>query len=262
MCEVLGVSPSGYYAWRRRGQSARAEADEALLTRIRAIHARSRGTYGSPRVHAELHAQGVCCSRKRVARLMRADGLSGVRQPRRDRVVAPNHLNRDFTAQAPNRVWLSDFSYIRTWEGWLFLAVVLDLFSRKVVGWAMGNHPTDALTRQALQMALRQRRPTLDLLVHHSDQGPQYTSHTYLKPLVVGQAVLSMSRTGDCFDNAPIESFFATLKTELTHRTPFLTRTQARAEIFDYLETFYNPVRRHSSLDYRSPDDFERSHAD
>jgi len=269
MCRVLSVSPSGYYAWRRRTPSVRAQANTQLLDRIRAIHQASRGTYGSPRVQAELRAQGMVCNHKRVERLMRLDGLCGIRRHRRvvttraasDGLVAPNHLNRNFTAAAPNRVWLTDITYIPTHQGWLFLAAVLDLFSRKVVGWHMDTHLTADLALQALRMALLHRRP-LPGLLHHSDRGAQYTSRVYLRPLALAQATLSMSRRGNCHDNAPMESFFATLKTELIHRSTFLTRDQARAAIFDYLETFYNPVRRHSSLGYLSPNDFERSFAD
>lgn len=270
MCEVLQVSTSGYYAWRRRLPSQRTQANGCLLEHIRAIHHASRETYGSRRVHAELRAQGVVCNRKRVERLMRVHGVRVTLRQRHttttraaaDGLVVPNRLNRHFRPPAANHTWLTDITYVHTQQGWLYLAVVLDLFSRKVVGWQMSDHLDERLTRDALQMALHQRQPLPGHLLHHSDRGAQYTSRHYLRDLVAFQATLSMSRRGNCYDNAPIESFFATLKTELIHRTVFLTREQARADIFDYLETFYNRVRRHSSLHYLSPDEFERTFAD
>jgi putative transposase len=270
MCQVLAVSSSGYYAWRARPPSQRAHANRCLLEPIRAIHQASRQTYGARRVHAALRAQGIHCNHKRVERLMRAAGLRVTLRRRhktttraaRNGLVVPNRLNRDFSAPAPNRVWLADITYIHTQQGWLYLAVILGMFSRKIVGWQMSDHIDERLTQDALLMALHQRQPLPGHLLHHSDRGAQYTSRHYLHPLLALQATLSMSRTGNCYDNAPMESFFATLKTELIHRTVFLTRHQARAAIFAYIEIFYNRVRRHSSLHYLSPDEFERAFAD
>lgn len=270
MCHVLGVSPSGYYAWRERVPSPRAQANARLLQHICAIYQASRATYGSRRVHAQLRAQGIHCNHKRVERLMRAHGLRVTlrqRHPTTTRaapngLVVPNRLNRDFSSAAPNRLWLADITYIQTQQGWLYLAVVLDLFSPKIVGWQMSDRINEGLTLDALQMALQQRQPLPGHLLHHSDRGAQYTSRRYLHDLVSHQFTLSMSRSGNCYDNAPMESFFATLKTELIHRSVFLTRAQARADIFAYIETFYNRVRRHSSLHYLSPDEFEHAFAD
>ena len=271
MSEVLAVSPTGYYEWRRRQPSARAQRNAALLERIRAVHTHSRGTYGSPRVHAELRAQGVVCNRKRVARLMRQHGICSCRGQRRRRTlttqsqhgqpVAPNHLARDFTAEGPNRKWLADITYIPTRQGWLYLAVVLDLFSRQVVGWAMDTSLHAPLAERALDMALARRHVLPGQLLHHSDRGVQYVSTTYQAMLKACAALVSMSRVANCLDNAPPESFFGTLKSELIHRHDYLTRDHARADIFWFIECFYNSVRRHSSLGYLSPVDFERLHA-
>lgn len=264
MCRVLGVSPSGYYAWRGRTPSARAQADAALSGRVRAIHARSRGTYGVPRLRAELAAEGTRVSRKRVARLMRAAGLVGVsrrkafhttvRNP--DACPAPDLVERDFTAPAPDRLWVADITYIPTWTGFLYLAVVVDAFSRRVVGWAMALHLRTELVLAALEMALRQRRP--ESVIHHSDHGCQYTSIAFGRRCREAGVRPSMGSVGDAYDNALCESFFATLECELLDRMIFKTQAEARMAVFDFIEGFYNPHRRHSSIDYLSPMDYER----
>jgi putative transposase len=265
MCRLLGVSPSGYYAWRKRPPSARARADAALTTTIRAIHANSRGTYGAPRVHAELgDAHGVRCGRKRVARLMRTDGLAGacrrrsVRTTRRDTAasVSDDLVKRAFTAPAPDRLWLADITYLPTWQGFLYLAVVLDACTRRVVGWSMADHLRAELVVDALQMALWQRRPTAGA-IHHSDHGSQYTSWAFGQRLREAGLLGSMGSIGDCFDNGLAESFFATLQTELLDRHTWTTREQLANAVFAYLEGFYNPRRRHSALNYLSPADYE-----
>lgn len=263
MCDVLGVSRSGYYAWRCRKPSRREEANRLLKGLIRLIHKRSRAIYGYRRVHAVLRKERVV-GRNRVARLMRQEGLVGRRrrryrvttQSRHNHPIAPNRLARDFTSTAPNEKWVSDITYIPTDEGWLYLAVVLDLFSRMVVGWAMATYLDDRLTRDALKMALARRQPTGDFL-HHSDRGSQYASSGYRRLLAARQATASMSRSGNVYDNAPMESFFASLKSEWTHHHHFQTRQQARSAIFDYIELFYNRQRLHSALDYLSPRQFE-----
>ena len=268
LCRVLGVARSGYYAWRRRPTSRRAEANRQLAAQIQQVHAASRRTDGSPRVHAELRAQGTCCSAKRVARLMRLGGIRACR-PRRQRrttdsrhtlPVAANLLDRAFGAPAANTKWAADITYVETGEGWLYLAVILDLFSRRVVGWAMQATRARALVLDALQMALQQRRPRAPL-VHHSDRGSQYASGDYQGHLAAAGIQCSMSDPGDCFDNAPVESFFGTLKTELVYQQRFATRHEARQAIFDYVEVFYNRQRRHSALGYVSPVAFEARHA-
>ena len=265
MCGVLGVGRSGYYAWQRRSPSTRAQANQTLVELIRVEHQASRKTYGSPRIQIALQRKGVACGRHRVARLMRQHGIyvhrrhkahpvTTQRQP--GVVPAPNRLNQDFSAPAPNRKWVSDFTYIETGEGSLYLAVVLDLFSRRVIGWAMSETMDTALVEAALRMALLGRRPEAGLL-HHSDQGRQYTSAAYLNCLTAASSQLSMSRVGNCYDNAVMESFFGTLKTECV-TGPFLTRTQARTTIFEYMEVWYNRQRLHSTLGYFSPVDFEK----
>jgi transposase InsO family protein len=265
MCRALRVGRSGYYAWRRRSPSTRAQANQALVVLIRAEHRASRQTYGSPRIQAALRRKGVTCGRHRVAHLMRQDGLCA--RPRRKGhpvttqrqpgvVPASNRLNQDFSASAPNRKWVSDFTYIETGEGWLYLAVILDLFSRRVIGWAMSETMDTVLVESALRMALLSRQPEAGLL-HHSDQGCQYTSAAYLDCLNTALTQISMSRVGNCYDNAVIESFFGTLKTECV-TGPFLTRAQARTTIFEYMEVWYNRQRLHSSLGYYSPVDFEQ----
>ena len=259
MCHVLQVAPSGYYAWRQRQPSRRARANLELLEHIRAIHQRSRATYGAPRVHAELHANQHRVSRKRVARLMRSAGLVG-RPPRRFRrtTVADRHapaadlVQRQFTATAPDQIWFGDITYIRTWEGWLYLAVLLDAYSRKVVGWAMADHLRTELASGALQMALATRRPKPGL-IHHTDRGVQYTSATYRAVLAAQHVRQSVGKPGTCWDNAVAESFFATLKNELVHRQTWPTHRHARQAIFEFIAGWYNQHRRHSALGYRSP---------
>jgi putative transposase len=261
MCEVLGVSRSGYYDWSSRPESARAVEDRAVAAEIRTAHEDSRGRYGSPRVHAALRGHGRRIGRKRVARLMRGMGLSARRKRRFRRTtdsahaypVAPNLLERDFTANAPDRVWLADLTYIWTAEGWLYLAVVLDLFSRRVVGWAMADHLGHELALAALDMAIARSRPAPGL-THHSDRGVQFAAREYRKRLQQHGMLCSMSRKGDCWDNAPMESFYATLKGELVEQRDYLTRDEARADIFQFLEGWYNRRRLHSALGYITPE--------
>lgn len=265
MCRVLEVSRSGYHDWLRRPESPRRRANRRLLVEIRAIHRGKRRVYGSPRVHRELRKQGIACSRNRVARLMR-DHEIRAKQIRRFRPVtthsrhelpvAENVLQRKFTASAPNQAWTTDITYIPTREGWLYLAVVMDLFSRMVVGWDMGSDLSRHLTIRALQMALTRRRPPSGLL-HHSDRGSQYASHDYQDLLKAQGIVCSMSRKGDCYDNAVTESFFHTLKTEQVHHEDYPTRAAAQCDLFEYIEVFYNRQRLHSFLDYRTPAEFE-----
>jgi putative transposase len=264
MCRVLEVSTSGYYAWRKRPMSGRARADAELSLRIQAIHQRSRATYGAPRIHAELAADGIRVGRKRVARLMDAAGLHGVSRRKwvtttvRDRAArpAPDLVERNFTATGPNRLWVADITYVPTWAGFLYLAVVLDAFSRRVVGWAMETHLRTELVLAALNMALGQRRPAE--VIHHSDQGTQYTSIAFGMRCQEAGVRPSMGSVGDCFDNAMCESFFATLECELLERRRFKTQAEARMAIFDFIEGWYNPHRRHSALDYHSPINYER----
>lgn len=264
MCAAMGVSRSGYYAWRKRRPSARELANRQLLAAIRAVYEANRQVYGYRRVYRALVAKQVACSRNRVARLMRQAGLRARRyrryhvttQSRHRRPVAPNLLARRFTAPAPNRKWVSDITYVRTFQGWLYLAVVLDLFSRHVVGWAMEPYLNDRLTLKALQMAFSRRRPPEGLL-HHSDRGGQYASRDYRALLHDHQALASMSRAGNVYDNAPMESFFASLKSELIYRRTYPNRKQAKADIFEYIEVFYNRQRLHSTLNYQSPAKFE-----
>ncbi len=264
MCRVLKVARSGYYAWRHRAPSQREQVNQALLEKIRIAHQTSRQTYGSPRIQEYLRQEGVFCSRNRVARLMQKHQIVAVKVPRRYPVTtkqrkgartAPNLLNQDFSSQAPNQKWVTDITYIDTAEGWLYLAAVLDLYSRRVVGWAMAKRMDTHLADQALKMAWFTRRPATSLL-HHSDQGSQYTSDAYLDYLLALGCTVSMSRTGNCYDNAVMESFFATLKTECV-RSQFVTRAQARTVIFEYIECWYNRQRLHSSLGYLSPIEFE-----
>ena len=265
MCWVLEVQRSGYYAWRHRSPSSREHANQALMLLIRAEHQTSRKTYGSPRIQAVLRRNGTVCGRHRVARLMRAEGITPqkrhqarpVTTQRQPGVVpAPNRLNQDFSAPARNQKWVSDFTSIDTAEGLLYLAAVLDLFSRKVVGWSMAKQMDTALVEAALRMALLGRRPAPGLL-HHSNQGSQYTSAAYLNCLSTALTQLSMSRVGNCYDNAVMESIFGTLKTEcVTDR--FATHALARTTIFEYIEVWYNRQRLHSSLDYFSPVEFEQ----
>ena len=265
MCKVLKVSRSGYYAWRKRPPSARERANRELYKEIKAVYYRSHETYGSPRIYRALKRQGVICSENRVARLMRCHGLKA-KQLRRHRTTtkraqgvraAPNRLQRDFSTTRPNEKWVADITYIRTAEGWLYLAAVLDLFSRRVVGWAMADRMTRELTIAALKMALRQRQVNQDLL-HHSDQGSQYTAEEYLQLLKDWGIEVSMNGAGTWYDNAAMESFFGTLKSEWVYRQTYLTREQARTAIFFYIEAFYNRWRLHSAIDYFSPDAYEQ----
>jgi transposase InsO family protein len=269
MCKQLGVSTSGFHAWRKRPPSSRALEDGALLNAIQKIHAKSKGRYGSPRVHRELVANGVVVSKHRIARLMRENGLRGRRAAKFKHTtdsnhampIAPNTLARDFTADAPNEAWVTDITYIPTREGWLYLAAILDLYSRRVVGWSMSERITRQLTLDALAMAIVARTPEAGLL-HHSDRGSQYASADYQAALDAAGIECSMSRKGDCWDNAVAESFFATLKTELVHDADWITRAEARSAIFEYLEVFYNRQRRHSSIGYVSPEEFEMRYED
>jgi len=265
MCNALRVSASGFYAWQDRPPSARAHADAALQEQIQTIYIRSRRTYGAPRVHAELRALGVRCGRKRVARLMRVASLVGAhrrRPPRttvrdRDLAPAPDLVRRQFLRREPDRLWMADITYVRTGSGWLYVAVVLDAFSRRVVGWAMSSVLETALVLDALNMALWNRRPATGV-VHHSDQGCQYTSLAYGRRLAEAGVVPSMGSTGDAYDNALAEAFFATLEVELLDRHSFIDRSTARRVLFDYIEGWYNPHRRHSALEYLSPAEYER----
>ena len=264
MCRCLAVSRSGYYAWRKRPPSARAKRDARLRVEIAASHTASRRTYGSPRILRDLREEGHCVSRKRVARLMHELGLAG-RRKRRFRAttdsrhrfpVAPNVLMRDFDVETPNTAWVTDITYVATLEGWLYLAVILDLFSRRVVGYAMSEQIDRTLVLEALREALM-RRPGARDLVHHSDRGSQYASHDYRDALDQAGITCSMSRRGNCWDNAVAESFFGTLKTELLYELPLQTNEATRSVVVDYIEAFYNVRRRHSSLDYQSPVEYE-----
>lgn len=268
MCRVLEVSRSGFYAWAAREPSARARADERLGAEIGEIHRVSRGRYGSPRVHAELEARGKRVGRKRVARLMRQSGLGGKKR-RRFRVttnshhtypIAGNVLDRKFGVeeiQGPDQVWAADITYVPTREGWLYLAIVLDLASRLVIGWSMGETLESSLAVDALEMAMQRRRPAAGLL-HHSDRGVQYASNEYRGLLEGGKAVVSMSRKGNCWDNAVAESFFATVEVELIEDADWHTRNEARGAIFEFIEVWYNRQRRHSSLEYLTPAAFDK----
>jgi putative transposase len=265
MCHVLEVSENGYYNWRKRGKSQRKQDDEQLTERIKDAYDDNRGVYGSPRIHAELKEQGIHCGRKRIARLMREKGISAGRKRQKARTtdsshdspIAPNLLSRDFTADAPNKKWLTDMTFIATREGWLYLAGVLDAYSRKLIGWAMGKEHDAELVKEALRMALIQRQPGAGL-VHHSDRGSEYASKSYQGLLHQHNIQISMSRKGDCYDNAPMESFWGTLKEEGVGKVIFQSRKEAKTAIFDYIEVFYNRKRRHSSLGYLSPVDFEK----
>jgi putative transposase len=265
MCKVLGVSPSGYYAWRGRPPSAREMANQELANKIEAVYNDSYETYGSPRVYRDLKAQGVACSENRVARLMRLRSLQA-KQVRRYKSttkrnkahpVAPNLLRRDFTAEWPDQKWLSDITYIPTQEGWLYLAVILDLYTRRIVGWAMSERMTGNLTLAALKLAIQQRQPEVGL-IHHSDQGSQYTDHSYQALLEAHGIRASMNGVGSWYDNAPMESFIGTLKSELVHHRQYRTPDEARPDLFFYIEAFYNRRRRHSSLDYLNPEAYEQ----
>jgi putative transposase len=267
MCRTLDVSPSGYYAWRKRPLSSRARADVELTAQIQAIHRESRGTYGAPRVHAELAAQDIHVGRKRVARLMRRAGVHGVSRRKQFRTTvrdemarpAPDLVERHFTAAGADQLWVADITYVPTWAGFLYLAVVVDAWSRRVIGWAMETHLRTELVLAALNMAVAQRRPTA--VIHHSDQGCQYTSVAFGKRCAEAGVRPSMGSIGDAYDNALCESFFATLECELLDQHRFRTQIEARLAVFDFIEGWYNPRRRHSALDYRSPMLFERTHS-
>ncbi len=266
MCRVLGVSASGYYDWRGRPTSARDAANARLLDDVRRVQARHQGRYGSPRMHAALRAEGHSCSRGRVERLMRRHGiraLAGRRfrpcttDSRHHLAVAPNLLAQRFIAPAPNRIWLADITYIGTGEGWLYLAAVIDLATRKIVGWAMRNHMRTELTLSALMMAAQRQRPPRGL-IHHSDRGSQYAAGAYVDQLAAIGATPSMSRIGCCYDNAPMESFFHTLKVELVHQRRWATHEEARSALFGYVEGYYNRHRMHSALGYLTPEQAEK----
>jgi len=266
MCQVLAVSASGYYACRDRPESIQAQANRKLVMEIRAIHARSRGNYGSPRVYADLQLRGFRVGRNRIARLMRLEKIYGRRRTKKfphttnsqhEYPVAPNRLNREFHASQPNEKWLADITYIPTAEGWLYLAVVLDLFSRKIVGWSFADSLESSLVEHAFRMAV-QNAATLNGLLHHSDRGSQYAADAYQQLLLAQGIQVSMSRRGNCYDNAPMESFFGTLKSECVHHQNYQTRQEAITDIFFYIVGFYNRQRLHSSLGYLSPEEFER----
>lgn len=269
LCRLLGVTRQGYYAFAKRRASARVEQEVALCARIRGVHAESQERYGSPRVLRELRRQGVSTSKRRVERAMRGMGLCA-RSPRRFRVattvvdpkntVEPNVLSRDFTATRPDQRWVTDITYVWTSEGWCYLAAILDLFSRRVVGWALDTTLSTTLPLQALGMAVGRRRPPPGLL-HHSDRGCQYTSADYRGVLKELGVVVSMSRKGNCWDNAVAESFFSTLKTELVHRQPWANRLELRSAVFEYIEVFYNRRRLHSSIGYKTPAEVESDYA-
>jgi transposase InsO family protein len=270
LCRALGVSVSGYYAWRTREPSQRQQSDARLLTHIRAVYQAGRGLYGSPRVHAALRQQDVRCSRKRVARLMRQAGIHSRRRPKRrvrttdsqhTRPHAPNLLKRDFSADAPNEKWVGDIVGIWTDQGWLYLAALLDTYSRLIVGWAMSGHRDQALVEAALRMALARRElPQPTNLIQHTDRGSQYTADDYLALLKTYDIQVSMSGKGDPYDNAMMESFFSTLRAELTDLERFATRQAARTAVFEFIEVFYHRQRLHSSLGYHSPMAFETAH--
>jgi len=268
MCRVLGVSKSGYYAWRTRPESARSVDNRRLLNEIKSVHGKSKKTYGSPRVHVQLVTQGEACSRGRVERLMSANGIRAKQKrkfvattdSKHDMPVAENILNREFAVDEPNKVWASDITYIPTDEGWLYLAGVLDLCSKIIVGWSMNDSMERTLVMDALKMGYHRRLPSAGL-IHHSDRGSQYASGDYQKLLEEYGMQVSMSRKGNCWDNAPMESFFGTLKKELIHHRRYRTRDEARRDIFDYIEVFYNRERLHSSLGYLSPVDHEKQMA-
>ena len=263
MCRLLGVSPSGYYAWTERRPSRRSQADAALVAEIRAAHAASRGIYGAPRIHVDLAAKGIRVGRKRVARLMSAAGLAGVSRRKFVHTTvkgsgrqAPDLVDRNFTAKRPNLLWVADITYIPTWAGFLYLAVVLDACSRRIVGWSMATTLATRLVLDALNMALATRRPKG--VIHHSDQGSQYTSIEFGYRCREAGVRPSMGSVGDAYDNAMCESFFATLECELLDRRRFKTQAEARIAVFEFIEGFYNPRRRHSSIGYLSPIDYER----
>ena len=267
LCRAMQVCRGGFYAWRKRGKSSRQLQNETLTEQIQTAFEESRETYGSPRLFADFKEAGVACSQKRIARLMRVAKIRAVLPKRfvvttdsdHDLPIAENLLDRMFGAETPDTRWTADITYIWTGQGWLYLAVILDLFSRRIVGWAMDHTIERSLVLSALDMAIASRRPGPDLLCH-SDRGSQYASGDYQKRLEEAGIVCSMSRKGNCWDNAPSESFFASLKKEMVYRTRFETRAQARSAIFEWIEVWYNRKRRHSTLGYLSPEAFERQH--
>ena len=264
MCRALEVSAGGYYAWLRRPESRRVREDRRLVVEIKAIHEQKRGAYGSPRIHVELKAKQMHHGKKRVARLMRDNGLRARRHKkfkattdsRHGLPVAPNLLLRNFKADMPDRKWLADITYVPTREGWLYLAAILDLYSKLIVGWPLSGRMTKKLVLDALSMAVGRRRPAPGL-IHHSDRGSRYACKEYRKALFLHGMICSMSRKGDCRDNAPMESWFHTLKAELVNHRDYRNRNQARADIFEYIEVFYNRSQRHSSLNYMTPAQYE-----
>lgn len=266
MCRALEVRRSGYYAWRSRKPSKRAQENDVLKEKIAEVHKDSRGTYGSPRIHAELVEQGFEVGRNRIARLMREEGILGRRKPRFRKTTDSNHklpvadnvLAREFSTDAPDRAWVADITYVWTAEGWLYLAVIIDLYSRRIVGWSMAEHMRTELVLDALTAALGSRVPSEAGLLFHSDRGSQYASNDYQKALDANGIACSMSRRGNCWDNAVAESFFSTLKTELVHNTLFVTLQSARHTIAEWIEIFYNGKRRHSSLGYATPREAEQ----
>lgn len=267
MCRVLRASRSGYYEWRNRPESPRTKENRRLLKRIRTVHEQSRKTYGVQRVYGQLIALGETCGKNRVARLMKDADIQSKRRKKykattdskHNHPVAQNLLGRDFQVDAPDRVWVSDITYIPTDEGWLYLATVMDLFHKKIVGWSMSERITKEVAVSALQMAIERRRPQKGL-IHHSDRGSQYASGEYQKKLSEHEMLCSMSRKGDPWDNAPMESFFGTLKTELVHDRRYRSRVEARGDIFEYIEVFYNRIRLHSTLGMKSPEAYEVAH--
>lgn len=264
MCRILDVSRSGYYQWCKRGETPRKKQDRELKEKILAIFIKRKKRYGSPRIHDDLRDMSIRCSKKRVERLMRELGIRArhkrqfkvTTNSKHDYPIAPNLLKRQFKVNAPNRVWVADITYIRTFEGWLYLAAVMDLYSRKIVGWSMAKTMATDLATDALKMAIRNRRPSKGLM-HHSDRGVQYASNAYQKVLKKHHLVCSMSRKGNCWDNAVMESFFSTLKTECSDDKIYLSRAQAKREIFEFIEIDYNRNRRHSSIGSMTPENFE-----
>ena len=264
MCDVLGVSSSGYYDWLKRAPSARDREDQTLVKKIKAIHRRSRGTYGSPRIHAVLKARGIRVGQKRVARLMREAGIQGVSRRKFPTTTrrsassrpAPDLVDRDFEAEAPDELWVADITYVPTASGYLYAAVVMDAFSRRIVGWSMASHLRTKLVEDALEMAVTQREA--GGVIHHSDQGTQYTSVAFGRRCKEAGVRPSMGSVGDCYDNAMCESFFATLECELIERETFRTKSAAETAVFSFIEGWYNPHRLHSALDYMSPNNYER----
>lgn len=265
MCRILNIGRSSYYTWKNRSKSMRDKENERLVFKIKLVHGKSRKTYGSPRITAELRASGIRCGKNRIARLMRENGIMA-KTKRRFKIttdskhnlpIAPNLLNQEFTADAPNKTWTGDITYIWTRRGWMYLAVVEDLFNREIVGWSMRKRITKDIAIKALTMAIQRKRPPKGL-IFHSDRGSQYASHEFRKLLNKYGCVQSMSGKGNCYDNAVTESFFHTLKTELVYSEKYRTRSEARQSIFEYIEIFYNRVRRHSYLGYVSPVDFGR----